>query len=100
MLTRFVNLTIMWILFSAPHNIFISEAVQTRLNAGKMVVDIWKDTTRSWKICRMSASIPSIEIVNIMFGCNSYGAVAVPYVRGGSREPRIFVKLSVTWQMA
>ena len=35
------------------HNIYkFAELIAARMESDRMVIDIWKDTDRSWRICR------------------------------------------------
>ena len=78
------------------HNIFkLAELIQTRLNTGKMVVDIWKDTNQIVEDLPNERKYSFKTGVNIIFCCNNFCSYCiVPYVRGRerSREPKDIIR--------
>lgn len=70
------------------HNIFkMAELLSDRIDSGKMVVDIWKDTTEIVEDLPRERKYSFKSGVNIMFGCNNFCSYCiVPYVRGRERS--------------
>ena len=55
------------------HNIYkFAELIVSRMNSGKMVIDIWKDTDKIVEDLPSERKYPFKSGVNIMFGCNNF----------------------------
>ena len=87
---RFVDLIF------GTHNIYkFAELIATRLESGRMVIDIWKDTDKIVEDLPAERKYSFKSGVNIMFGCNNFCSYCiVPYVRGGekSRNPHDIIR--------
>ncbi len=87
---RFVDLIF------GTHNIYkFAELLVNRFEAGSMIVDIWRDTTKIVEDLPVDRKYAFKSGVNIMFGCNNFCSYCiVPYVRGRerSRHPKDIIR--------
>ena len=87
---RFVDLIF------GTHNIFkFAELLAIRMESGRTVIDIWKDTDKIVEDLPSERKYPFKSGVYFMWGCNRFCSYCiVPYVRGRerSRDPKAIIR--------
>jgi len=83
------------ILLGTHNNFKIAELLDTKLETGGMIIDIWKDSDFIVEDLPIERKYSYKAGVNVMFGCDNHCSYCiVPYVRGRerSRNPEVILR--------